>query len=112
MEASSPSAAGRPIDSTPVLTLLLEPRSLVITTSSFYQSHLHGIDEVMEDSFAPGSRSPGEKIANVDLLRDKTAKDAVLNGGFLERGLRYSLTCRDVEKVTAAGGALYRKLRG
>ncbi|RPD63402.1 hypothetical protein L227DRAFT_591907 [Lentinus tigrinus ALCF2SS1-6] len=108
----APSATGRPIDPTPILTLLLEPRSLVITTSSLYESHLHGIDEVMEDSFAPGSRSPGEKIANVNLLRGKAEKDAVINGGFLERGLRYSLTCRDVEKVTAAGGALFRKLRG
>ncbi|TFK90907.1 hypothetical protein K466DRAFT_483807 [Polyporus arcularius HHB13444] len=106
------SATGRPIDPTPILTLLLEPRSLVITTSSLYQSHLHGIDDLMEDSFAPASRSPGEKIANVHLLRGKAEKDAVLNGGFLERGLRYSLTCRDVEKVTAAGGALFKKLRG
>ncbi|KAI0698177.1 hypothetical protein C8T65DRAFT_742903 [Cerioporus squamosus] len=106
------SATGRPIDPNPVFTLLLEPRSLVITTSALYESHLHGIDELLEDGFAPGSRSPGEKIANVGLLRGKAEKDAVLNGGFLERGLRYSLTCRDVEKVTAAGGALFRKLRG
>ena len=103
---------GRPIDPNPILTLLLEPRSLVITTSALYESHLHGIDEVQEDSFAPASRSPGEKIANAGMLRDKTAKEAVQSGGFLERGLRYSLTCRDVEKVTAAGGTLFKKLRG
>ncbi len=78
-----------------------------------YQAHLHGIDDVQEDSFAPGSRSPGEKIANAPaLLRDEKVKEVVQNGGFLERGLRYSLTCRDVEKVTAAGGALFKKLRG
>ena len=73
---------------------------------------LHGIDGVQEDSFAPGSRSPGTNIANAALLRDSAAKEAVEGGTFLERGLRYSLTCRDVEKVTAAGGALFKKLRG
>ena len=85
----------------------------MITTGALYASHLHGIDDVQEDSFAPGSRrSPGEKIANAALLRDPAAKAAVEGGSFLARGLRYSLTCRDVEKVTAAGGALFKKLRG
>ncbi|KAI0742945.1 hypothetical protein C8Q80DRAFT_1273523 [Daedaleopsis nitida] len=106
------SGTGRPIDPTPVLSLLLEPRSLVITTAALYTSHLHGIDEVTEDSFAPGGRSPGEKIANAGLLHGQAERTAVGDGGTLERGLRYSLTCRDVEKVTAAGGALFRKLRG
>ena len=45
---------GRVIDtSKPVLSLLLEPRSLVITTGQLYSEHLHGIDETEEDMFVP-----------------------------------------------------------
>ncbi|KAH9886714.1 hypothetical protein C8Q73DRAFT_768982 [Cubamyces lactineus] len=105
--------AGKPIDPNPVLSLLLEPRSLVITTSSLYTTHLHGIDEVAEDIFIMADgRGPHERIANFEMLREKEAKDAIANGGKLERGMRFSLTCRDVEKVAAAGGALFKKLRG
>ena len=105
--------SGKPIDPTPVLSLLLEPRSLVITTSSLYTAHLHGIEEVAEDIFIiADGRAPQERIANFDMLRDKEAKEAIANGGKLERGMRFSLTCRDVEKVAAAGGALFKKLRG
>ena len=42
----------------------------------------------------------------------KEAKEAIANGSILERGMRYSLTCRDVEKVAAMGGALFKKLMG
>ncbi|KAI0363234.1 hypothetical protein BV20DRAFT_975913 [Pilatotrama ljubarskyi] len=106
------SGSGRPIDPTPVLSLLLEPRSLVITTSSLYTSHLHGIDEVQADIFTPDGRTSQERIANFDMLRGKAEKEAIANGGKLERGMRFSLTCRDVEKVAAGGGALFKKLRG
>ncbi|KAI0830326.1 hypothetical protein BC628DRAFT_998536 [Trametes gibbosa] len=104
--------AGRPIDPRPVLSLLLEPRSLVITTSSLYAAHLHGIEELLEDKFVEDGRPPHVRIANYDMLRGKTERDAVASGGILERGMRYSLTCRDVEKVAASGGALFKKLRG
>ncbi|OJT11308.1 Alpha-ketoglutarate-dependent dioxygenase alkB -like protein [Trametes pubescens] len=106
------SGAGRPIDPTPVFSLLLEPRSLVITTSSLYTAHLHGINELLEDKFVEDGRVPGERIANFDMLKEGAEKAAVASGGILERGMRYSLTCRDVEKVHAGGGALFKKLRG
>lgn len=106
------SSAGKPIDPTPILSLLLEPRSLVITTSSLYTAHLHGIDELLEDKFVEDGRPPQERIANFDMLREGAEKAAVASGGILERGMRFSLTCRDVEKVHAGGGALFKKLRG
>ncbi|PIL25809.1 hypothetical protein GSI_11562 [Ganoderma sinense ZZ0214-1] len=106
------SSTGRPIDPTPVLAVLLEPRSLVITTSALYVSHLHGIDGLLEDKFEEDGRPPQERIANYDLLRGAAERAAIANGSILERGLRYSLTCRDVEKVAAMGGALFKRLRG
>lgn len=96
---------GRPIDPIPVLSVLLERRSLVITTTTFYRSYLHGIDAVTEDRFSPsiadGDKQSTPTVANVDLLSDSTERAAVLNGGVLERDIRYSLTCRDVEKVAS-----------
>lgn len=67
----------------------------MITTGSLYTSHLHGIDDLTEDVIP----SSGHKIANKDLLGGSEAREAVLNGGVLERKIRYSLTCRDVERV-------------
>ncbi|KAH9914054.1 uncharacterized protein BXZ73DRAFT_55170 [Epithele typhae] len=111
---SAPEAqrTGRAIDPKPVLRLLLEPRSLVITTSSMYADHLHGIDELYVDKFEIDGTTPEKRIANFDALKDPAARAAVEAGGILERGLRYSLTCRDVEKVTLMGGALLKKLLG
>ena len=106
------SSTGRPIDPVPVLALLLEPRSLVITTSSLYAEHLHGIDGLLEDKFEEDGRPPQDRIANYDLLRGTAERAAIANGSILERGMRYSLTCRDVEKVAAMGGALFKRLRG
>ncbi|CDO77484.1 hypothetical protein BN946_scf184902.g18 [Trametes cinnabarina] len=109
----SATGSGKPIDPRPILSLLLEPRSLVITTSALYTAHLHGIDEVQEDRFdVADGRAPRERIANFDMLRTEEAKEAIANGGTLVRGMRFSLTCRDVEKVAAGGGALFKKLRG
>ena len=116
MQISGPnepiSSTGRPIDPVPVLALLLEPRSLVITTSSLYAEHLHGIDGLLEDKFEEDGRPPQDRIANYDLLRGTAERAAIANGSILERGMRYSLTCRDVEKVAAMGGALFKRLRG
>ena len=42
---------GKAVDTTPVMSVLLEPRSLVITMSDLYTSHLHGIDDIVEDVF-------------------------------------------------------------
>ncbi|EJD04874.1 uncharacterized protein FOMMEDRAFT_18598 [Fomitiporia mediterranea MF3/22] len=108
---------GRVIDmSNPVLSLFLEPRSLVITTRDLYTDHLHGIDPLSEDVFLPArttSVSPdlgqpncssdelegSVRVANWDIVKDPKVREVVRNGGRLKRGARISLTCRDVENV-------------
>lgn len=100
--------------SRPVLSLLLEPRSLVITRGKLYTEHLHGISDIAEDVFLPASASPqdyetlnernaneagGVRVANRHMLSDETIRDVVENSGTLVRGNRISLTCRDVEQV-------------
>src|ERR1700761_5010234 len=50
---STESTSKGAIDQKPVASLLLEPRSLIITSSTFYKSRLHGIDAVVEDEFPP-----------------------------------------------------------
>ncbi|EPS98901.1 hypothetical protein FOMPIDRAFT_1031202 [Fomitopsis schrenkii] len=104
---SDTSTRGRAIDPAPIFSVLLEPRSLVITRSALYQTHLHGIDGVHTDFFpAPvpstEDRAGGAvRIANADLLAGEVMRDVVKNGGRLARGPRYSLTCRDVARVAA-----------
>jgi alkylated DNA repair protein alkB family protein 6 len=114
--AGQPSTAGRLVDSTPVLSLLLEPRSVIITTSSLYTSHLHGIQELNEDIIVAAA---GEDqmplvggldvpIANWHMLTGEKERSIMQNGGTLRRGTRYSLTCRDVERV-ASGVAFLKR---
>jgi len=99
--------AGRVINPRPVLSVLLEPGSVIVTTSSLYQSYLHGIQEIEEDQFCISQN--GEPIvaglevsvANWNLLTS-TQGQAIRSGGTLTRGTRYSLTCRDVAKVSSA----------
>lgn len=106
------SAHGRVIDDQPALTLLLEPRSLVITTASLYTEHLHGIDPVSSDVFTPdgsaadsssdegaNGRLSAQQIANATSLKAATLLDVVRTGGVLNRATRVSLTCRDVERA-------------
>ena len=97
---------GRPIDPAPVASVLLEPRSLIITTGALYVNHLHGIDEVEEDAFpAPGAApGPSPAIANVGQLGSDATRRVVQDGGTLRREARYSLTCRDVARVMSAAG--------
>ncbi|THH04415.1 hypothetical protein EW145_g5535 [Phellinidium pouzarii] len=120
----SESERGRVIDATrPVLSLLLEPRSLVITTGALYTDHLHGIDPRAEDVFLPaGSESTdlelkmssfsdatekqGVMIANWQMIRDTKMRETITEGGALKRNTRISLTCRDVERVV--GGKPFR----
>jgi hypothetical protein len=47
--------SGKVIDPTPILRLLLEPRSLVITHGYLYTRHLHGISGTHCDVFAPST---------------------------------------------------------
>ncbi len=110
---------GRAIDPVPILSLLLEPRSVIITTGDLYTSHLHSITDATTDYFATltpqnpaelaGSSSHSSEedvmprrimIGNLEQLGDEGMKAVVRSGGELERELRISLTCRDVEKVS------------
>ncbi|CAK5271128.1 unnamed protein product [Mycena citricolor] len=94
------SHGGRSIDPTPVLSLLLEPRSVVISTDSLYSNHLHSIHEIKEDRFTAGGVADfGSPIANWERVTDAATREVLANGGALTRGTRYSLTCRDVGKV-------------
>ncbi|KAJ7054691.1 hypothetical protein C8F01DRAFT_1162593, partial [Mycena amicta] len=103
---------GRSIDPTPVLSVLLEPRSVVISQDALYASHLHAIREVEEDHVLrqPDSASPVLQItsdeaslllpiANWDKMTSPSAIRFMQEGGTMKRETRYSLTCRDVEKV-------------
>ncbi|KIJ64381.1 hypothetical protein HYDPIDRAFT_112387 [Hydnomerulius pinastri MD-312] len=99
------SNAGRTIDPTPVLSVFLEPRSAIVTTGPLYTSHLHGIDEVTADTFTGHGklrRPTGEEvvISNWQALKTEGMGEVLRDGGTLYRKARYSLTCRDVEKVT------------
>ncbi|KAH8822690.1 hypothetical protein DL96DRAFT_1469718 [Flagelloscypha sp. PMI_526] len=91
------------IDSPPLLSMLLEPRSVVITTGALYQSHLHGIREVETDSFMAGTpprlSDLDAPVDNWTMLKNAEIKEVVMQGGTLDRGTRWSLTCRDVQKV-------------
>ncbi|OCB85911.1 hypothetical protein A7U60_g7044 [Sanghuangporus baumii] len=116
-QKSSPLGHGRVIEMTrPVLSLLLEPRSLVITTQQLYTDHLHGIDPLSEDVFLPSSSlcsdsvltvqdsvgnyaQAGVRVANSTMIKDPKLREIVTNGGKLKRDARISLTCRDVENV-------------
>lgn len=83
--------------------VLLEPRSLLITTGELYTEMLHGISEV---EFDEGLSSEG--IVNWDLLGNKQP----FAEGRAAREKRISLTFRDVVKVKKLGkafGGLGRK---
>jgi len=122
--SSSPRAhnasRGRSVNDVPVLSVFLEPRSAIITTDALYTAHLHGIDDVRHDTFSGAGRlrlprSEGGKvdvddvqIANWRAVKDGESARVLGGGGELERGTRYSLTCRDVPKV--ASGDAFRLL--
>lgn len=98
---------------TPALSLLLDPRSLVITTREQYSERAHGIDPVAEDRV-------GElELANGGMLGSSgsggcgagagAGRCLLGNGGVLQRQTRYSLTCRDVARVMNVGVGTTRK---
>ncbi|KAK0477040.1 hypothetical protein IW261DRAFT_302699 [Armillaria novae-zelandiae] len=101
-----PITNGRTIDNTPAFSVLLEPRSVIITTEVLYKEYLHGIEDVEIDTIRAADATRGSKfmdtntpIQNFHLLTSEKALRAVSEGGTMERDVRYSLTCRDVEKV-------------
>ncbi|KAG8799266.1 hypothetical protein FRC16_005464 [Serendipita sp. 398] len=125
----SEGAHGRIIDQEPVLSLLLEPRSVIITTGALYKDHLHFIDDVTEDwvqfgdpsidlatSKSSQDQSQGQpnhmeneeepvkvQVDNWNLLHEETRQHIVHNRGKIARSTRVSLTCRDVERVRKIG---------
>ncbi|CAG7852913.1 Alpha-ketoglutarate-dependent dioxygenase alkB homolog 6; AltName: Full=Alkylated DNA repair protein alkB homolog 6 [Serendipita indica DSM 11827] len=117
---------GKVIDKTPVLSLLLEPRSVIITSGTLYKDHLHWIEDVAVDHIAGadetaqpdaeenrtnavdssldvGSPPPRYRMDNWEQVTGEREKEVVRSGGVLERGTRVSLTCRDVAKVRKIG---------
>ena len=81
----------------PKWRILQEPRSLLVTTGDLYTSHLHGIAGVqVDEGLGP------ETIANWDLLGDNEA----FAEGRNVRGVRISLTYRDVLRVSNLGAKI------
>uniref|UniRef100_A0A8H7XVK8 Fe2OG dioxygenase domain-containing protein n=1 Tax=Psilocybe cubensis TaxID=181762 RepID=A0A8H7XVK8_PSICU len=92
---------GKTINTTPVSSILLEPRSLIISSGAMYTSHLHGIEEIKEDVISPNADLPGVLLSNLNQLRDPLVKSLIEEGTPLRRGIRYSLTFRDVERLSS-----------
>ena len=103
---------GQVIDPEPIFSLVLEPRSLVITSSSLYTSHLHGIEPLTVDSFVKhdSATSQRHRIANYDRILSEDIRRCLDEGGSLARGTRISLTCRDVERVVNTGREMSKRL--
>ncbi|GAB1526064.1 hypothetical protein RhiTH_009230 [Rhizoctonia solani] len=106
--------AGKVIDPAPILRLLLEPRSLVVTHGVLYTHHLHGISGAHSDVFASSHEDIGKLKAkylgeerNVELA-NQADQESRLAHIHLERRTRASLTCRVVEKTSKAAGKLLR----
>ncbi|KDQ08932.1 hypothetical protein BOTBODRAFT_191399 [Botryobasidium botryosum FD-172 SS1] len=119
-DEASRTSRGRAIHPDPVFSIFLEPRSLIITTSSLYTDHLHGIDPLEEDIFASALTSPpssdttedsdldaekhrGIRVVNWEQIKDEETRRVLEEGGSLKRGTRVSLTCRVVERELGVG---------
>ena len=120
-EGVRPGGRGRPIATTPMGCVYLEPRSLFISRKAIYETFLHGISPIEEDVFEVGSGSGDEgrsrlslKLRGVEMansaciessLRDQLqhALDAGEKELVVKRGTRVSLTFRRVEKVLQGG---------
>ncbi|KAJ4411635.1 hypothetical protein N0V85_003820 [Neurospora sp. IMI 360204] len=85
------------LDPEPVWRILQEPRSLLITTADLYTEYLHGIDPLSADV-----NMSEQTIANWSLLREPS----LYENGENQRGVRVSLTYRDVLKVSKLGSKL------
>jgi len=69
----------------PLMSVYLQPRSLLIFTDEAYTTHFHGIEETESDTIA-------EHVVNAN-------KEGLQIGAIIERGTRLSLTIRIVPKV-------------
>ena len=68
-----------------VCSLFIEPRSLLVLKNDMYNKYLHGIEEVSEDTL-------GSNIARLP--------EGSSIGSQMQRGIRYSLTIRNVPKTS------------
>jgi alkylated DNA repair protein alkB family protein 6 len=124
---------GRPIATTPMGCIYLEPRSLFISRKAIYETFLHGISPVEEDVFELdggeiGNDDEGEtrikvklagvEVSNSDHLNPATKerlREAIKAGEKevrIKRDKRVSLTFRRVEKVLQGGLAVGMLGRG
>lgn len=81
----------------PLQKIFQEPRSLLITTEALYIDYMHGISDIETDVDLNQST-----VANWDMLR---SPDEIHEGRY-NRGVRMSLTYRDVLKVSKLGGKI------
>lgn len=102
---------GRPIDPTPVFSLFVPARSLIVLSSEVYTSLLHSIPPRTSDR-----RTSLARCLNFSPTLDAGWEETPQGGepivGEAEQGLererRISLTCRKVEKVVKALGRFGR----
>ena len=127
---------GRPIATTPMGCIYLEPRSLFISRKAIYETFLHGISPVEEDVFELDGGEIGKDDEGETRIKVKLAGVEVSNSDYLDpatqerlrdafkagekevrikRDKRVSLTFRRVEKVLQGGlgiGVLGRGIAG
>ncbi|XP_023334117.1 alpha-ketoglutarate-dependent dioxygenase alkB homolog 6-like [Eurytemora carolleeae] len=72
-----------PLEKRLILSLYLEPRSLLVLQEDMYNNYMHGIEEKTKDEYKEYANFPSQ-----------------LFEGVLERETRYSLTIRHVPKTT------------
>jgi len=99
------SHGGKIIDMSPVLSVLLEPRSLIISSGAMYTAHLHGIEGLQEDvinvhDLVPNVLGNDVTIGNFNQIEDEELLRLIKQGHSLKRNTRYSLTCRDIGRVS------------
>jgi len=90
--------------SKPRWRILQPPRSLLVTMDPAYTFTIHGISPIaIDEDLGP------ETVANWELLEEDVRKSIMDNGGSSTRGLRISLTYREVLKVNKAVSAIFGK---
>lgn len=84
--------------------VLQERRSLLVTMGECYEGCLHGIEGVEVDEGLGAVGAEGGGVVNWEFLREETREEVEREEGRLRRGLRVSLTCRDVVRVKRVKG--------
>jgi alkylated DNA repair protein alkB family protein 6 len=132
-ETGQREASGRPIATTPMVCIYLEPRSLLIIRKALYETHLHGIDHAKEDVFEIGKGAKSTALSPTAEPADSSIRihsipvanaaylSSALKGQLQEkrypddlhvsRGTRVSMTFRQVDK-TFQGNLSGRLVKG